>query len=382
MSPAAYRGGVRPPFARAVVVASVAALTLTSCSGTPDEGGSATSATTSTSTSSSTSSSSTTPTPTVEVDGAGRGLTDAVARKYGSQSVTGSATTGRWRGAKVAVVTSDDDVTLAVRPKGKQWRVVGGWWPSMDKGPDLGKGPGHVLVLGSDARPGEKVTRLRADAIQLLGVDGKGGAGLMGFARDLWVPIPGHGHGKLNASMVYGGPAATVGAVSRISGIDVDGYVVTGFTGFRAIVDELGPLDFDSRKGLDSHLPGGRIPAGKTRLGPNEALAYARERKTLPRGDFDRSRHQGMLLLAAAIQARVQGPDSLPKALTVINKHASSDLTAKEMLRFTASFYRVNPLKVGHEVALGPTGMASGQSIVRLGQESKQDLRGFRDGRL
>lgn len=372
---------MRPPFARAAAVTTAAALTLAACTGAPDEGGGATSATTPTS-SSSTSSSSSTTAPTVEIDGAGRGLTDAVATKYGSQSVIGSAHTGRWRSSKVAVVTSDDDVTLAVRPKGKAWRVVGGWWPSMDKGADLGKGSRHVLVLGSDARPGEKVTRLRADAIQLLGVDGKGGAGLMGFARDLWVPIPGHGHGKLNASMVYGGPKATVGAVSRASGIDVDGYVVTGFTGFRAIVEKLGPLDFDSRKGLDSHLPGGQIPKGETRLGPHEALAYARERKTLPHGDFDRSRHQGMLLLAAAIQARVQGPDSLPRALTVINKHASSDLTAKEMLLFSASFYRVNPLKVGHEVAQGPTGMASGQSIVRLGQESKQDLRSFRDGRL
>ncbi|NYF97871.1 LCP family protein [Janibacter cremeus] len=373
---------MRPPFARAAAIAAVAALTLTSCSGAPDEGGDATSASTSTSTSSTTSSSSTTPSPTVEVDGAGKGLTDAVTKKYGSQSVTGTATAGRWRGAKVAVVTSDDDVTLAVRPKGKQWRVVGGWWPSMDEGPDLGKGPRHVLVLGSDARPGEKVTRLRADAIQLLGVDGSGGAGVMGFARDLWVPIPGHGHGKLNASMVYGGPGATVGAVSRTSGIDVDGYVVTGFTGFRAIVDELGPLSFDAPMAVRSHLPGGVIPKGKSRLGGRKALAYARERKTLPHGDFDRSRHQGLLLLAAAIQARVQGPDSLPRALTVIDEHASSDLTATQMLRFSASFYRVNPLKVGHEVAQGPTGMQSGQSIVRLGQGSKQDLRSFRDGRL
>ncbi|WP_338750054.1 LCP family protein [Janibacter alittae] len=372
---------MRPPFARATAVTTVAALTLIACSGAPDEGDEVTSASTSTSTSS-TSSSSTTPTPTVQVDGAGKGLTDAVATKYRSQSVTGTAHTGRWRSSKVAVVTSDDDVTLAVRPKGKEWRVVGGWWPSMDQGTDLGEGPRHVLVLGSDARPGEKVTRLRADAVQLLGVDGKGGAGLMGFARDLWVPIPGHGHGKLNAAMVYGGPAAEVGAVSSLSGIDVDGYIVTGFTGFRAIVDELGPLSFDSPDGLDSHLPGGQIPKGETRLGPNEALAYARERKTLPRGDFDRSRHQGMLLLAAAVQARLQGPDSLPEALGVINEYASSDLTATQMLLFTASFYKVNPLKVGHEVAQGPTGMESGQSIVRLGPESRKNLRRFRDGRL
>ena len=376
---------MRPPFARAVAAASIAALTLTACSAS-DEGGDPTSSTasssTSTTTSSSTSSSSTPSTPAVEIDGAGRQLTSAVAKRYGSRSVTGTATTGRWRTSRIAVVTVDDDVTLAVRSQGKQWRVVGGWWPSMDKGPDLGKGPRHVLVLGSDARPGEKVTRLRADAIQLLGVDGKGGAGVMGFARDLWVPIPGHGHGKLNASMVYGGPQATVGAVSRTSGIDVDGYVVTGFPGFRKIVDELGPLSFDAPEAVRSHLPSGVIRKGKNMLGGRKALAYARERKTLPRGDFDRSRHQGLLLVAAAVQARMEGPDALPRGLSVINRYASSNLTASEMLLFTAAMYRVNPLKVGHEVAQGPTGMQSGQSIVRLGEQSRQHLRGFRDGRL
>ncbi|WEV77750.1 LCP family protein [Janibacter cremeus] len=375
---------MRPPSARATAVTTVAALTLIACTGSPDEGGDTSSSTTTTSSSSSetTSSSSTTSTPTVAIDGASQGLTEAVAKKYGSQSITGAATTGTWRGAKVAVVTSEDDVTLAARPKGEQWRVVGGWWPSMDEKADLGTGPRHVLLLGSDARPGQTVERSRADAIQLLGVDGSGGAGVMGFARDLWVPIPGHGHGKLNAAMVYGGPKAEVGAVSSLSGIDVDGYLVTGFGGFKAIVDELGPLSFDSPDGLDSHLPGGQIPEGKSKLGPNEALAYSRERKTLPRGDFDRSRHQGLLILAAAIQARVQGPDTLPRALTVIDEHATSDLTATQMLRFAASFYKVNPMKVGHEVAVGPTGMQSGQSIVRLGAESRKDLRSFRDGRL
>lgn len=368
---------MRPPFARATAVTTVAALTLIACTGSPDEGGDTTSSTTSSSTTSSSPS-----TPTVDIDGAPQGLSDAVAKRYGSQSVTGAARTGTWRGAKVAVVTSEDDVTLAVREQGKKWRVVGGWWPSLDQAADLGDGPRHVLVLGSDARPGQKVERSRADAIQLLGVDGSGGAGVMGFARDLWVPIPGHGHGKLNAAMVYGGPKAEVGAVSSISGIDVDGYIVTGFRGFKAIVNELGPLTFDSPDGLDSHLPGGQIPEGKTKLGPNEALAYSRERKTLPRGDFDRSRHQGLLILAAAVQARVQGPDALPRALTVIDEHASSDLTATQMLRFAASFYKVNPMKVGHEVAVGPTGMQSGQSIVRLGAESRKDLRSFRDGRL
>lgn len=307
-----------------------------------------------------------------------------MATKYGGKGVRGTAELGRWRGQRVAVVTADKDVTLAIEAKGgSSWRVVGGWWPSLgEKGAeDLG-GRRHVLVVGSDARPGESPTRTRADALQLLGVDGQGGAGLMGLARDLWVPIPGHGSGKLNSALVLAGPDGQTQAVSDLSGIDVDGYVVTGFDGFTSIVDELGGLTFVAPFDMKSGLAGGKIKKGKHTLSGREALAWARERKTLPGGDFDRSRNQGLLLVAAALQARVEGPRKIPEALTVIDEHAESDLTAEEMLLFTASFYRVTPTKVGHAVAKGPTGMQSGQSVVRLDARSKAAFRDFRDGRL
>lgn len=376
---------MRSPFAiRTAATTTAITLALAACTATPDEGED--SSTSSSSPTSSTGSSSTTTTTTAraEVSGAPAALTKVVAKKYGDHELDGTAKLGTWRGAKVAVVTADDDVTLAVRPKGRTaWKVVGGWWPSLgsEGKADLG-GSRHVLVLGSDARPGQDVEHSRADAIQLLGVDGSGGAGLMGFARDLWVPIPGHGHGKLNSSMVFAGPHGQTTSVESISGIEVDGYVVTSMKGFSAMVDELGGLDFVAPKALDSHLPGGKVAKGRHRLSGDSALAWARERKTLPDGDFGRSRNQGLLLAAAAVQARVEGPGAVPKALTVIDKHASSDLSAQEMLLFTASFYRVDPTKVGHAVAKGPTAMQSGQSIVRLDEESKAAFRDFRDGRL
>lgn len=321
--------------------------------------------------------------------GAPKGLADVVGDRYDGAAVTGKAETGRWRGAKVAVVTGtgeqDGDVTLAVRAKGEDWRVVGGWWPSLGKakGAQSLGGRTHVLVVGSDARPGEPADRSRADAIQLLGVDGEGGAGLMGFARDLWVPIPGHGQGKLNAALVYGGPDAQVAAVEQVSGIEPAGYVVTGFSGFTKIVDELGGLSFDAPRALDSHLPGGQIPEGESTLSGKEALSWARERKTLPGGDFDRSRNQGLLIAAAALQARMAGPQVIPEAMTVIDKHATSNLSAEEMLLFSAAFFKVSPTKVGHTVAKGPVGTAGGgQSVVFLGDEAKASMRDFADGRL
>ena len=56
-----------------------------------------------------------------------------------------------------------------------------------------------ILALGSDARPGQNVTRSRADAIQLVGINSRTGAATsIGIPRDSWVAIPGHGSNRVN----------------------------------------------------------------------------------------------------------------------------------------------------------------------------------------
>ena len=87
------------------------------------------------------------------------------------------------------------------------------------KGLDAGRGTVWILAVGSDARPGQSMTRTRGDALQLVGIDPRtGAAAAIGIPRDSWVPIPGHGRGRVNSAMVYGGPqllGRTVGAVER-----------------------------------------------------------------------------------------------------------------------------------------------------------------------
>ena len=109
------------------------------------------------------------------------------ARTAGPSAVAAQASVGSWMGTPVAVVTAGEDVTLAVGPS---WRVVGGWWPSLASHAQPRRRRSRwVLAIGSDARKGEPLERTRADVLQLVGVDGKGGGGVMGLARDLWVPL-------------------------------------------------------------------------------------------------------------------------------------------------------------------------------------------------
>ena len=298
-----------------------------------------------------------------------------------SGPVSATAKVGSWMGTPVAVVTSGDDVTLAVGPS---WKVVGGWWPSLGVAkPSLGGGPRWVLAIGSDARPGQPLERTRADVLQVIGIDGTGGGGVMGMARDLYVPLSTGGKGKINSAMVFGGPRAQVGTVRTVTGLPVEGYVVIGFTGFTRIVDEQGGIPIVVPKTVvASHARDLVIKAGPQTLTGKQALAYARERKTLPDGDFGRSRHQGEVILAAAIKAKLAGPIAIPSALTSFSKVGRSNLSAEQILTFTAGLHQLSPLKVGRGVAKGAFGQAGRQSIVVLGNEARRLFAQFRDGNL
>jgi LCP family protein required for cell wall assembly len=302
-------------------------------------------------------------------------------RKAPAGKLSGAATTGTWKGEQVAVVTVGDDVTLAVG-KGSAWQVVGGWWPSLDVKASLGSGPRWVLALGSDARKGQRLDRSRADTIQVVGTDGAGGGGVMGMARDLWVPLSTGGKGKINSAMVLGGPAAQLKTVRTVTGLPIEGYVVIDFTGFKKVIDDQGGIPIVIPKRINLSHAKMTLEKGPQVLSGAQALAYARERKTLPDGDFGRSRHQGEILLAAAIKARLAGPGAIPGAMTSVYRHAKSDLDAASMLTYLARFYRIDPSKVGRGVAQGAFGWAGSQSIVVLGRQAKDLFAQFKDGNL
>ncbi len=357
---------------RVALVLAAAVVAVAGCSGDPEP------ASTAVATSAS-ASPTPTPTPTITIKNADKKLTAAVAKVYqGKTGVKGEASLGTWGKEKVAVVTSGDDVTLAVGPS---WKVVGGWWPSLEKKTDLGKTPRFMLVIGSDS-PGSSLEGSRGDTLQIVGIDGKGGAGIVGIPRDLYVPLSTGGTAKINAAFALGGGKAQLDTVKRVSGLPIEGYAVTGFAGFRKIVDESGglPLVIDRSFRFLGLLD---VKKGKQTADGNTVLAYARERKSLPDGDFGRSKHQQEIILAAAVAARLAGPEALPRQMTITSKYAQTDMSAEQALTFLAAFYKVNPAKVGHTVVPGTLGTSSdGQSIVKVTSATKNAFAKLKDGRL
>ena len=102
----------------------------------------------------------------------------------------------------------------------------------------------RILAIGSDARPNQKVASQRADALHIIGVDSKGVGGIVGLPRDSWVALSSGGNNKLNAALAFGGAKGVVSTVARTSGVQIDGYVMTGFKGFRAMINAMGGLRY------------------------------------------------------------------------------------------------------------------------------------------
>lgn len=181
----------------------------------------------------------------------------------------------------------------------------------------------NILVLGSDSRisagdPTQWVAGAqRTDAILLVHLPADGSAAYaMSIPRDAWVDIPGHGEAKINAAYSLGGPTLLIQTFEQLTQVRIDHFAIADFESFAAITDAIGGVritladDLYDRRG---HL---MVTAGEQVLTGEQALVWARERKNLVRGDFDRvQRHQAWM---RAIARRVTANGTLRNPVTAV----------------------------------------------------------------
>ncbi len=287
-----------------------------------------------------------------------------------------------WKGVPIAVVTSGKDVTLAV--KAPSWKVVGGWWPSVGLSrPTLGGTPRRVLLVGSDARPGQAIDGSRGDSLHIVGLDGHGGGGVLGIARDSYVNLATGGKGKINSALMFGGPKALQRTVVSATGVPLEGYMITGFTGFKTLINDIGGLRLNAPVAVKDTKSSANVKAGINQLSGVQALSYARARYAVPGGDFGRSANQGLLIMAAGAFTKLLGPAKLPGILHTAAPNLTTNLSAEQVLTFAASAFITSPNKVHNRVAAGTFGWtADRQSIVLFDAQARRYFADIRDGNL
>ncbi|HEY5891222.1 MAG TPA: LCP family protein [Acidimicrobiia bacterium] len=277
-----------------------------------------------------------------------------------------TASTGDFQGTSLATVTAGDDLILAVSDE-SGWRIVGGHWPSLGIADYYGTGPRVLAVIGSDARPGENVEQSRADSLHFVGLNGTGSGAIVGLPRDSYVPVPGHGKRKITGALALGGPALLMETLEGLSNLPLEGYVLTGFSGFQDGVDAvLGGVDVNVPFSINDVKAKAALEAGQQILNGFDALAFARARKTLPGGDLTRSSHQGLILLGAALGVKALGPASIPGLMEKAEPYLFTDLSPEQLFTFTVLAINADLGAVPNVVAPGKSGTAGGASVVFL----------------
>jgi LCP family protein required for cell wall assembly len=234
--------------------------------------------------------------------------------------------------------------------------------------------PIFVLILGSDSRPGTPIDGGLADSIHILGINPVERRGtLYGIPRDSYVPLASGGSNKINTAMPAGGVEAMIATVEQLTGITFDYYMLAGFEGFRDAVDDVGGLRVDVPYPFAGHVRT-QFEEGPMTMTGDEALEFGRTRKSLPRGDFDRSLNQGVLMLSALSQFREQYGKDAGQMFTWLGAGARNvqlDVSLDELMRFAEFSRSFKPKNVTNLVALGTVGSVSGMSIVNLTDENQ-----------
>ena len=245
----------------------------------------------------------------------------------------------------------------------------------------------NILVLGTDSRtsasdPSQwKEGAQRTDAIMIVQVSGdRKTVSVMSIPRDSWVEIPGHGQGKINAAYSYGGPSLTIHTVENLTGIHIDHFAVANFESFVALTDEIGGVRINLK--TPQTLAGKELGAGAQVLDGQQALAYTRERSSLPNGDFDRVKRQQTWMRSIVSRVLTNGTLSSPTALYSFLKTASRTVAVDES--FTLNQMQSLALETRHlhsndiafmTVPTAGTGTsADGQSIVTLDADADTPL--------
>jgi LCP family protein required for cell wall assembly len=230
------------------------------------------------------------------------------------------------------------------------------------------------LVIGSDARPGQDITRARADSIHIAAVDPLVKKGtVLGIPRDSYVDIPGHGKRKINAALALGGPDLLGQVVKNVTGLPVSHYAVTGFDGMTRITDELEGVDIDVPYEMKDKYSGADFEPGKRHMNGRDVLAFSRARHGVPGGDLGRSMNHGRVILHTLEKMRkeVSSGDGIMKWLKILYKHASLNMSIGDAFELGKLARQISPSNLENVVASGSSETINGQSVIVLNDEAK-----------
>lgn len=199
----------------------------------------------------------------------------------------------------------------------------------------------NILLVGSDKRRGWAETG-RSDSAMIATLDTRHNQlKLTSLMRDMYLPIPGHGENRFNASYSYGGVELLYETIGENFSMAMDGYAVVDFATFREVIDEIGGVEITLTDAEYDYLIGAypqkkkiqQLKRGKNCMNGTQALAYCRIRQDA-QGDFGRTKRQRNVLEAIFKKAKSLSMSELTELAEKILPNIATDLTNEEIISY------------------------------------------------
>ena len=199
----------------------------------------------------------------------------------------------------------------------------------------LGFGAKNYLFAGIDEREGSEDFKGRTDTIMIYHISDWGKKDvLISIPRDARVNLDGHGWNKINAAYVYGGAEMLKDEIHELTGIKVDRTMLINFDGFIKVIDALGGVEITVDEPMHDPLSGSDFEPGTYVMSGEEALAFARNRKTA-KGDFDRVDRQ-KYLISEVMKQKLNASIifKAPELISIFNEETRSDFSTFDFINF------------------------------------------------
>ena len=229
---------------------------------------------------------------------------------------------------------------------------------------DITKEPFTVYISGIDTS-GNVASSARSDVNILLTINPNTNQILMvSTPRDYYITLASKGKkDKLTHAGIYG-VEESVKTLNNLYDVDIDYYVRINFTSFMKIVNALGGIEVNVGKSFCEQNSKRSfeeedlicLNKGKQHLNGEQALAFARHRKTLAEGDKTRGSNQ-MLVLEAIIK-KTLSLDSITKINSIIKSlegRVITNMSTEDMYKFAKKEMKKKPTFIYSNISVNGT---------------------------
>jgi polyisoprenyl-teichoic acid--peptidoglycan teichoic acid transferase len=190
---------------------------------------------------------------------------------------------------------------------------------------------------------------------------------------------------KINEAHVIGGPEYLIDAVEKLLDIKINYYGKVDYTGFRKIIDTIGPIEVkinnrmdydDPTQNLHIHFKKGEVAS----LDGKKAEEFFRWRKNndgtgLSDGDLGRIENQHLFI--SKVAEKFKSPSIIPKIpsiLSMVPNYAQSNMSAENIIKYGYLFSKIDKSKIRFSTIKGDAEYISGVSYLIYDEKKNKDI--------